>query len=80
GKRNWEVLKDGLETIVEIGEKEIVTGLKLHFELANLKVEPTAALSLAALISDRALFVNSRPLIIVSGANVEASQFASLIN
>ena len=43
GQHNWEILKDGLETIVEVPEDAIREGVRLLFSLANLKAEPTGA-------------------------------------
>ncbi|MCA9805139.1 MAG: pyridoxal-phosphate dependent enzyme [Cyanobacteria bacterium HKST-UBA02] len=79
GKLNFEILKDSLAGIVEVEDKTLVKAVKMYFELANLKVEPTGALSLAALMERPELFTESRPLLIVSGGNVDAELYASLI-
>jgi len=79
GKLNFEILKDSLAGIVEVEEKTLREAVKMYFELANLKVEPTGALSLAALMERPELFASSRPLLIVSGGNVDAELYASLI-
>lgn len=48
GERNWKILKDGLDAVLTVEEKEIEEAVRLYYELANLKVEPSGALSLAA--------------------------------
>ena len=80
GRHNWEWLKDGLETIVEVPEERIGEALRLYFTLANLKVEPTGCLSLAALLTDPARFAGRRVCAIVSGGNVDAAVYTQLLN
>ncbi|MCA9816717.1 MAG: threonine/serine dehydratase [Cyanobacteria bacterium HKST-UBA01] len=81
GERNWKILKDGLDAVLTVEEKEIEEAVRLYYELANLKVEPSGALSLAALKKYKAteLLSDKKPLVIVSGGNVDASIYAELI-
>jgi len=79
GKHNWPILQSGLAEIIEVKEDDIVAALKLLFLQANLKAEPTGALSLAAVMANKERFARKRPLIIVSGGNVDPEQFAKLI-
>jgi threonine dehydratase len=79
GRRNWDILKDGLAGVVEIPELAIRDGVRLLFEFANLKAEPTGALSLAALLVDRERFKDKRVCCVVSGGNVDAALYASLL-
>src|SRR4051812_35566199 len=51
GDRNWEILSQGLAGVVEVSENQIEDGVRLLFRLANLKVEPTGALALGALLA-----------------------------
>src|SRR5579862_3190776 len=37
GQHNWEILREGLEDIVEVSEENIAEGVRLLFGLANLK-------------------------------------------
>jgi threonine dehydratase len=81
GKHNWPILKAGLHSIIEVDEERIAQAVKLLFTCANLKVEPTGALSTGALLTAHDMFVkqNRRPLLIVSGGNVDSDVFAKLI-
>jgi threonine dehydratase len=79
GKHNWEILKDGLETIVEVPEDAIREGVRLLFSLANLKAEPTGALGVAALITSPETFRGRRVCCVVTGGNVDPAVYASLI-
>ncbi len=80
GHHNFPILQSGLSEIIEVDENDIIDAVKLLFLQANLKAEPTGALSLAALMANKSRFEHKRPLIIVSGGNVDPVQFAKLIS
>ena len=79
GATNWAILKDGLAGIVEVAESEIRAAVRLHFQLANLKCEPTGALSLGALLTAPERFRDKRVCLVVSGGNVDPALYASLL-
>jgi threonine dehydratase len=80
GEHNWAILKDGLEEIVEVPEENIVEGVKLLFELANLKAEPTGALSIGALLTDPKLFRDRSVCCVVSGGNVDPAVYTKILS
>ncbi|HKX83015.1 MAG TPA: pyridoxal-phosphate dependent enzyme [Pyrinomonadaceae bacterium] len=79
GKLNWAIIKEGVAEIVEVPEERIIDGVRLHYGLANLKVEPTAALSLGAILEKPELFKDKRVCTVVSGGNVDASLYSEII-
>jgi threonine dehydratase len=79
GKLNWEVIRSGTADIIEADDEKIHEAVKLYFELANLKSEPTGALSLAAVLSQPERFRDRRVLLIVSGGNVDTDIYRQLI-
>jgi threonine dehydratase len=79
GKHNWEILKDGLETVVEVPEDAIKEALRLLFTLANLKSEPTGALGVAAVLASPETFRGRRVCCVVTGGNVDPSVYAAII-
>ena len=79
GDHNWRVLRDGLTGIVEVTEEQIKTSVRLLFSLANLKAEPTGALSVAALLARPELFRGRTVCCVVSGGNVDPAVFRSLL-
>jgi threonine dehydratase len=80
GKHNWEVMQGNVSTIVEVPEEKIIEAALLLFEFANLKVEPTGALSLAALLTRRDLFEGRSVCCVVSGGNVDPGIYAGMLN
>jgi threonine dehydratase len=79
GQRNWAILREGLAGIVEVSEEQIKESVRLLFTLANLKVEPTGALGIAALLAAPELFQGKSVCCIASGGNVDPDLFRSLL-
>ena len=79
GDLNWRIIREKVKTIVEVPEEAIAEAVRLYFHLANLKCEPTGALALGAVLSDRQSFEGKRVCLVVSGGNVDASVYAKLI-
>jgi threonine dehydratase len=79
GKRNWEIVRREVSDILEISEQAIADSLRLLFRYANLKVEPTGALSLAALLQHRQRFTGQEVCCVVSGGNVDPLVYAQLL-
>jgi threonine dehydratase len=79
GAHNWAILKDGIETIVEVPEDAIREGVRLLFSLANLKSEPTGALSIGALLTAPETFRDRRVCCVITGGNVDPSVYMSII-
>ena len=80
GRLNWEILGSGLQGIVEVGEREIEEGTRLLFELANLKAEPTGALSVGALLCEPERFRDRTVCCVISGGNVDPALYAKIIS
>ena len=79
GKLNWPIIKATLSEIIEVPEENIVEALRLYFGLANLKCEPTGALSLGAILEDIDRFKGKKVCVVVSGGNVDSSIYARII-
>jgi threonine dehydratase len=79
GDRNWEILKTGLQKIVEVPEEKIGEGLRALFSLANLKVEPTGALAIGAMLTEPETFADQTVCCGVSGGNVDPQVYSRLL-
>jgi threonine dehydratase len=79
GKHNWKILQHGLAGVIEVSEKNLIEGVRLYYTLANLKVEPTGALSLGAILEQPELFSGKKICALVSGGNVDAAVYKDLI-
>jgi threonine dehydratase len=79
GRYNWEILKDGIEAIVEVPEDAIREGVRLLFSLANLKAEPTGALGIGAIMASPDTFRGRRVCCVVTGGNVDPAVYSAII-
>ncbi len=79
GEHNWKIIKDGVAEIIEVSEEYIAESVRLLFNLANLKVEPTAALGLGAILENRGKFTDKKICIVVTGGNVDAEIYRQIL-
>ena len=79
GKLNWEILRQGLADIIEVSDPKTLEALRHVFLYNNLKVEPTGALSLGALLAQPDRFKGKRVCCVVSGGNVDPAVYAQAI-
>ncbi len=79
GDLNWEILRQGVSDIVAVPDALTLQALRLCFLHANLKVEPTGALALAALLHSPERFAGKRVCCIVSGGNVDPGVYARIL-
>jgi len=79
GKQNWAILKDGIAGIIEVSDEKIGDAMRLYFSLANLKSEPTGALSLGAVLEKSKDFSDKKVCLIVSGGNVDTELYRNIL-
>ncbi len=60
-------------------EEKIGEAVRLLFDDAHVKAEPTGALSLAAVLTAPELFQDKTVCCVVSGGNVDADVYANLL-
>lgn len=79
GSLNWEIIKESVADIFEVPDEKIIEATLQYFVLANLKCEPTGALSLAALILNAELFSEKKVCVVVSGGNVDPMVYKEIL-
>ncbi|MEQ1763228.1 MAG: pyridoxal-phosphate dependent enzyme [Pyrinomonadaceae bacterium] len=79
GKLNWPIIKEGVADFVEVSEEKIAAAIKTYFSFANLKAEPTGALSLGAILEQPERFKDRKICVIISGGNVDPEIYKRLI-
>ena len=79
GANNWKILEKGIGGVIEVTEGQIAEGVKLLFLYANLKCEPTGALSIGAILAEPDRFKGKRTCCVISGANADPALYAKLI-
>lgn len=74
GLKNWEIIKDGVEDVLEVDEDEIITALKLFISRTKVYIEPSSATPIAALIKNKEKFLGKKIGVILSGGNMDLNQ------
>ena len=76
GRHTWPVVRDHVDRIITVSDDEIVTARRLVFERMKLVVEPSGAVSVAAVLSDafRSMPGLGRVAVVISGGNVDLGQ------
>ena len=75
GRHNWAIIREHVAGIIEVSEERIREGLRLLYGLANLKVEPTGALAIGALLEAPDQFRDQEVCCVVSGGNVDPAVY-----
>ncbi len=79
GIHNWKIIKHRISEIIEVTDEDIKEALRMFFSLVNLKVEPTAAVSLGAILLDKERFKGRKVCCVVSGGNVDKSIYQEIL-
>ncbi|MBX3243540.1 MAG: pyridoxal-phosphate dependent enzyme [Acidobacteria bacterium] len=79
GNLNWPIIQSSVKDFIEVSDENIANALRLYFTLANLKCEPTGAVSLGAILENRERFTGKKICLIVSGGNVDPLVYSQLL-
>jgi threonine dehydratase/serine racemase len=72
GDLTWPVLRDLVDEVITVSEEEIVAALRLSWERGKLLIEPSAAVAVAAVLSERFRAVDVHHAgVVLSGGNVD---------
>jgi threo-3-hydroxy-L-aspartate ammonia-lyase len=80
GERTWPVIRALVDDVVTVSDEEIVTAMRLLFERLKVVAEPSGASALAALLAGRVELRGGTVGVVISGGNVDAARFASLMS
>ena len=79
GERPWQVIRALVDEVVTVSDPEIVDAMRLLFERLKVVAEPSGATALAALLAGRVALRGGPVGAVISGGNVDAARFASLV-
>jgi len=71
GDITFNIIKNHVDKIIRVTEEEIVQAMQLIWERMKIIVEPSSAVTLAALLKSKTEFVNKKVALILSGGNVD---------
>ena len=79
GELTFEVVRRLVDDVVLASDEEIVGAMRVLFERVKTVAEPSGACALAALLAGRVDAAGLRVGVTISGGNVSAERFASLV-
>lgn len=79
GAVTWPVIREHVHDIVTVPEAAIIEAMRFYWSRMKLVVEPSGAVSLAALLTLPGLREAGRVGVIISGGNVDAALACSLL-
>jgi threonine dehydratase len=73
GNHNFPIIKAYVDQIIRVTEKEIIAAMKLVWERMKIIIEPSSAVSVAAVFQQTELFKDKKVGILISGGNVDVA-------
>ena len=71
GTITFPIIKDNVDGILTIKEQDIIDSMKLIWETMKIIVEPSCAITLAAIVKNKRIFQGKKVGLIISGGNVD---------
>jgi len=82
GEKTFPIIKEFVDDIITVTEEQIIDAMKFYWERMKLIVEPSGAVPLAGILSgniESQLIKNKRIGIVISGGNIDLSDFFSAL-
>jgi threonine dehydratase len=73
-ERTFTIIRDKCDDILTVSEDEIKEAMKLVWERMKIIIEPSSAVVLAAVLSNKRLFTGKTVALIISGGNVDLTK------
>ncbi|MDD3656556.1 MAG: threonine/serine dehydratase [Atribacterota bacterium] len=80
GEKPFQIVQKYVDDIVLVNEDEIKKAVVFLLERAKLLVEPSGAVSVAAIMADKFSIKNKKTVAILSGGNLDLDKLVSLIS
>ncbi|CAI8358887.1 MAG: L-threonine dehydratase catabolic TdcB [Flavobacterium sp. SCGC AAA160-P02] len=71
GSNNFPIILENVNHIIRVTEKEIISAMKFIWERMKIIIEPSSAVSIAAVLKENDRFKGKKVGIIISGGNVD---------
>ena len=75
GDVNFPIIQNGVERIIRVEEDEIKRSMRLMMERMKIVVEPSSAVTLAAIIKEKEQFKGKKIGLILSGGNIDLANY-----
>ena len=71
GTITFPIIKDNVEGILIVEEQDVIDSMRLIWETMKIIVEPSCAITLAAILKNKKIFQGKKVGLIISGGNVD---------
>ena len=71
GPKTFEIIHKYLDEIITVSEEGIIDAMRLVWERMKIIIEPSCAVPLAAILSEKELFLGKKVGVILTGGNVD---------
>ncbi|TDE18162.1 threonine ammonia-lyase [Dyadobacter psychrotolerans] len=71
GDKTFPIIKEYVTDILLVSDEEIISAMRFLWERMKIVVEPSGAVSLAAVLKNRAIFEGKNVGVVISGGNVD---------
>ena len=78
-EKTFDIIRKNVDQIVTVSEIEIIDAVKFHLQRMKIIVEPSGAVPLAALLSNKINVKDAKVGIIISGGNIDIDPFFNLL-
>ncbi len=78
-ERTFRIIRENVDEIVTVSEAEILQAMRFLWERMKIVVEPSGAVPLAALLSNKIPVEKKQVGIMISGGNIDLEQFFTLL-
>lgn len=78
GDKTFPIIKENVERIITVSDAEIVSAMRLIWERMKIIIEPSAAVTFAAVLKDKTAFKGKKVGVIFSGGNVDLEKALKL--
>jgi len=75
GEHTFPIIHDKVEEILLSNDEEIKTAMRLIWERMKMIVEPSSAITLAAVLKNKKIFTGQKVVLMISGGNVDLAGF-----
>jgi threonine dehydratase len=80
GRVTFPVIQERVDSIVTVSDAGIVAAIRFAFERLKVVLEPSGASALAAVLADPVTVQGERVGVILTGGNIDPSQFCALLS
>ena len=71
GERNFPIVQKFVSDVLVVDDTQIINAMRMVWERMKIIIEPSSAVPLAAVLSNKGMFKNKKVGIIISGGNVD---------